>query len=422
MGMLQVASSVIKHKPDTPTGTTDSKTLMMSMHTRASTISTYTTPSPSTSTSLALLDFTTASDDIEPTVEDVSTNTPELSAIETLISIANVKTRNEYLTPSFFYSEPLKVQCRKSPAWIIEHLIIPFATGEKSLHSYKDQFDLNANQITILTHSITQAYKDFVSRGSKDGLTTRYDATFREWVSRQTASCRGTIGCRCDQDTGKVITNTEIKERTKNKCKLLWRAAECTLVLGCLCETILRQPVLGDINFPAILDDFRHAINDIPQSVILAGGNQGWSWNVPLEITDGEAVTIRPGDPVPERTNIAPPGQPPFWLYGPPRNRNLGLSHLGVDEPEPERLRIDPILQAWSFINYFADPPDKRPPGTRRDVSGQGHRDIDYSQADLHLPEPILLIQDNPATNNTLYLTSVIYDIPRIVFYLWLWV
>ncbi|KAF3239631.1 hypothetical protein TWF128_011735 [Orbilia oligospora] len=360
IGVPQVASVII---PPRPSSVTDSHSEMTSTLTTAS----CTTPLSYTSPAfpidvMANLNHTTLPPKENLTVvsgniismvsklEDeasasAGTNTSNSSAIEK----SNVTTRNEYLKPSFFYSEPLRISCSATNNNLVRFFnrqMRSILSGEKDAELAS--LGLSPGEIKLGIRPFKRQYEMFLKRGGGLPPPNMQDVHLRKYLWRRRLwECRSDDGCICDQDTGKIVMPQYRGEGSH--CRKSINVAACVIIF----------------DFPVIPDDFKHAINEIPDSVLLSPENSGWFWTVPPEITDGEEVTIRPGDPVPPRTNIAPAGEPPFWLYGTPRNPPelrlpLSLPDDGqLGEPEPSThtgsqsdFRVDPGRLPGLFTHY----------------------------------------------------------------------
>ncbi|KAF3319147.1 hypothetical protein TWF173_003598 [Orbilia oligospora] len=317
-------------------------------------------------TTLPLKDnLTVASGDIIPMVskfEDeasssagTNTSSPSISAMEK----SNVTTRNEYLKPSFFYQQPLRIACLRAkgkPGLLFDKQMRSIQDGQLTYSNFgtSERMFRRGIQPFKIQHEM------FVKRTRGHPNWERPDKHLRDYLQRRRRlDCLADNGCICDQDTGKIIPPPNPGQ--DSHCRDRFIAAACAFILGCYCSTTLRKPVLTDIDFPVVADDFKHAINEIPASVLLSPENSDWFWTVPPEITDGEEVTITPGDPVPPRINIASAGEPPLWLYGPPINPPglrpslpLADDELGIDAgpSSQSEFRVDPGWLPGPFPYY----------------------------------------------------------------------
>ncbi|RVD80518.1 uncharacterized protein DFL_008414 [Arthrobotrys flagrans] len=335
LGILQVASSVIKTSSGTVSSSTKS-TLSTSLNT--TTVSTpaalptlATIANHTTITSSA--NFTAVPANIRSTASraKASVSTSTLAIIET----SAAKPRADSLTPNFFYDGPLEVRC-KPKTWVLQHMFIPVTTGATTVDP--NQFGISAENLATALILPRKRYNEVFSKDSEDWSVFGYIQTNQK--------------------------DTAVLPGEQRLCSSRYIAARCEFLYGCSCTAVLRNPTLQDINFPVHRHDFQHAINGIPNAVILDDRNQEWTWTVPPEIADDEVMVLRPGDPAEPRTNIANLGEPPFWLYGPRRNPpelQLGqTADVGNDNTGPFRdpfninpnaFRTDPE-QIGNFINY----------------------------------------------------------------------
>ncbi|KAK6356858.1 hypothetical protein TWF718_001198 [Orbilia javanica] len=138
---------------------------------------------------------------------------------------------------------------------------------------------------------------------------------------------------------------------SRGRCESKWQAYQCVFIYGCYCTTTLIASGSKPLPPSTSIEDVQGAIEEIPGSVLAM--NPGWSWTVPVELTGGETLVLRPsrgyaveagtpvldGDPGPSRRegiqipqiqapeeveqeeqggrNVANPGEPPYVLYGP---------------------------------------------------------------------------------------------------------
>ncbi|KAF3186734.1 hypothetical protein TWF788_002957 [Orbilia oligospora] len=131
------------------------------------------------------------------------TDTSKSSAVEK----SNVTTRNEYLKPSFFYSEPLRISCpttNNNLVRLFSKQMISILSGEK--RAELESFGLSPREIQHGIYPFKRQYEMFLKRAGGGRPPTMQDAYLRKYLwRRRLLECEGEDGCICDQDTGKIV-------------------------------------------------------------------------------------------------------------------------------------------------------------------------------------------------------------------------
>ncbi|KAK6534102.1 hypothetical protein TWF281_005440 [Arthrobotrys megalospora] len=361
--------NLVLHVGSTPVEPTSQ---VSNLSTSLSTSSAFPSLIPTTNTTTPTIDtnstYTRHNSNPTAAKHDEDAIAPNAAAVET----SKVEARE--ITPSFFYSGEMSIRCNDR-AWVYDRLIVPLLQnpGQPPMAPFS-QADW-----TKVTKVIRTNYRKLA--GTPD---ERKD--MMEVLGRWQAYCTNT--CSCDPETGKLIAPPPRvgagAAGAAGNCLQDYQAMRCSVLFGCWCWAQLGQPDSSGLDSFFLFEDFQHAINGIPQTVVNA--NPGWGWRVPAEFAEYPNQILRPGDPAVPRTNLAAPGEPPYWFYDPmvlPEMRNQRMRDRDPDRDNAINAGIAGIL--YKFINFGQGNSGDRGSGfKKRDLPSEGGHTQDAQTADTH--------------------------------------
>ncbi|KAF3282764.1 hypothetical protein TWF970_001502 [Orbilia oligospora] len=225
------------------------------------------------------------------------------------------------ISPSFFYASPLEVQCSEYDTTMdrLEMII----SGEIP---YNPRSGIPSSEWAA-------AVREF--REVVENLEHMWDS---QWlIINKYRYCCLILLCN---ESGDIIPNPNPPNPPRTRCETgAWEPKKCTYLIGCGCVTELGQPDIqaGDPLAMTPIEQFQDAINRIPGRI--RRYHPTWEWTVAPVVATHPGQTLgfaRGGARGAGAVNVAPSGEPPFYLEFP-------------EEGSPRGAQSD------SFMNTFFD-------------------------------------------------------------------